>query len=800
MPRDTVIEQLKEIFKNEKNVEVSKITKLGVGGVQKTTYTIKNVCEIPVENNEKLQEIIKNYEIEFENCRHSGDLTINDFKNLSFKNCKIEMFDCRKSNSNIKENLSFKNCVFYSNYYNIDFNPTSYKNVSFERCIFKSKIQMRKAEFENFNLQDCVIGGEFGAEKSIFKGIANFKKTKFGVRANPQKTVDLSEVIFYDNAYFDECKFNHFTTFHSATFKKTASFYEANFNVFPNFSPGDFQGILNFNNIRYGDKSIYKFSNFDTVKNNIENAYRGDDFLKNAINFRDSFRGIKHKLLENGNSIDALNYGKMELYCREIELVYSMNKDENLRSDFNKNLYSFKIFDLFNPKIATIIIAIISLISFFAMWCCFKISFKNSLAFVLILGILLYGIYYGVILLLSLIQNIKIFPTILKLKLPDFTQWFEYASLYLYRNTSDHHTNLNKIFHFTLLMIAGYGVSLYFTGLIHNFVLDYALYTILSLLLILVILIICSFFYKNINVMSGYAIMFLLLIFMFISLISPHNYATFGVLFYVVMLFVLYGWFISKNAYAVFFVKIFTYIGVCFVLFSNPTLIKPILNIFDKENLENRNLSKKLNQLDYTTIANLAKLSFKDYENETDIKFDATNITNQKKLILENKFVLEEILGFLFASNSKEILDEILKSLGEPKKLEQILQNNKNRVAALNLIFTANKQYVRKSYDMEIVDDVRIEFKMADKAEIKKEIDMLVDIFTKHKDDFEKLKWIIDDRDIYYDIYKTIKLDKITDETHKSTYILYMIVMILCLYSLTKQLEKILRFEVKQMW
>ena len=604
-------------------------------------------------NNENLQKIFEKHEIKFENC-HFRHLVINDFKNLSFKNCKIEMFDCKKSDSNIKENISFEDCLFYSNDYNIDFDSANYKNVSFERCIFKSKIQMRKAEFENFNLQDCVIGGEFGAEKSIFKGIANFKKTKFGVRANPQKTVDLSEVIFYDNAYFDECKFNHFTTFHSTTFKKTASFYEANFNVFPNFSPGDFQGILNFNNIRYGDKSIYKFSDFDTVKNNIENAYRDDDFLKNAINFRDSFRGIKHKLLENGNSIDALNYGKMELYCREIELVYSMNKDENLRSDFNKNLYSFKIFNLFNPKIATIIIAIISLISFFAMHCCFKISLKNTLAFVLILGILLYVIYYGVILLLSLIQNIKIFSIIPKLKLPNFTQWFEYAGLYLYRNTSDHHTNLNKIFHFTLLMIAGYGASLFITGFIHNFVLSHALYTILNLLLILAILIICSFFYKNINDMSGYAIVFLILIFMFFSLFLPlYNYVLFVVLLYVIMLFILYNWFISKNPYALFFIKIFTYIGVCVVLFSSPQLINPTLNIFDKENLENRNLSKKLNQLNYATIANLTKLSFKDYENESNTKFDATNIINQKKLILENKFVLEEVLGFLFASNSK---------------------------------------------------------------------------------------------------------------------------------------------------
>ncbi|MBP3225021.1 MAG: hypothetical protein J6M14_06915 [Campylobacter sp.] len=106
------------------------------------------------------------------------------------------------------------------------------------------------------------------------------------------------------------------------------------------------------------------------------------------------------------------------------------------------------------------------------------------------------------------------------------------------------------------------------------------------------------------------------------------------------------------------------------------------------------------------------------------------------------------------------------------------------------MIFTANKQYQRNDYDMELADDFRTEFRLSDTTEIKKEIDMLVDTFIKHKNDFDKLKPIIDNRDIYYDIYKSIKLDIITEQTRKSTYILYIIIMILCLYSLTKTARK----------
>lgn len=201
---------------------------------------------------------------------------------------------------------------------------------------------------------------------SIFEGDADFSGCTFGTEADTTKTIDLSSITFNGNAKFDKSFFNHFTAFHTSSFEGTASFYGCCFNVIPNFSPADFKGILNINNVVWGEKN--KGFDFKNVKELVEKAYNSNDTMENVINLRSSFSGMKHKLIEQDNLLDAQNFHKAELYCKEIEL-----KKEKSRST---------------------------------------------------------------------------------------KEWVEWMLLLLYRKTSDHHTDLNKILHIMLMVIVSYGVMI----------------------------------------------------------------------------------------------------------------------------------------------------------------------------------------------------------------------------------------------------------------------------------------------------------------------------------------------------
>lgn len=199
---------------------------------------------------------------------------------------------------------------------------------------------------------------------SIFEEDVDFSGCAFGTEVDITKTIDLSSITFEKDAKFDESVFNHFVAFHTTSFKATASFYKCKFNTIPNFSPADFNGILNINNVIWGKKN--KGFEYDNVEKLVEKAYNSNDTMENVINLRSSFSGMKHKLIEQDNLLDAQNFHKAELYCKEIELK--------------------------------------------------------------------------------------------KVKSRSTKEWVEWALLLLYRKTSDHHTDLNRILHIMLMVIVSYGV------------------------------------------------------------------------------------------------------------------------------------------------------------------------------------------------------------------------------------------------------------------------------------------------------------------------------------------------------
>lgn len=146
---------------------------------------------------------------------------------------------------------------------------------------------------------------------------ASFSQVKF------EKSVDFSLSTFVENADFQK-----------ARFLESASFYGVKFENTPNFAQSSFQKELNLINTNLS-------FDYKNVKAKILQTYNSDNQDKKPLNFiindfRDSFRIFKNTLSKEGNLLDASNYHRVELYCKEIELDSKLKDSWNWRDWIDK--------------------------------------------------------------------------------------------------------------------------------------------------------------------------------------------------------------------------------------------------------------------------------------------------------------------------------------------------------------------------------------------------------------------------------------------------------------------------------
>lgn len=226
------------------------------------------------EIDEYMDEIKNIGEMNFDQC-HFKEINTHQcrFKKLRFTNCTFE------------KSVIFDSCIF--------------EEIVFENCIFKNFVSITESCFKRvskfyakFEGQTSFSGCTFG-EKDNYKSVTLFNQSTF------------KQVVFFTNARF---------------YGEIASFYKVVFEKIPNFTQAIFQANLNLIN------SSLNFD-YDTTHQIIkdESNHRRDSFLfpqttQNANDFRDSFRIFKNTLSKEGNLLDASNYHRVELYCKEIEL------------------------------------------------------------------------------------------------------------------------------------------------------------------------------------------------------------------------------------------------------------------------------------------------------------------------------------------------------------------------------------------------------------------------------------------------------------------------------------------------
>lgn len=200
--------------------------------------------------------------------------------------------------------LIFNHCIFD---YKIDKKTPieQIKKLSFLNCNFKKEVYL--------NFQECL--DSFQMDNCVFEDRVTIKGK------------------FNDNVYFNNSIFKNYADFHECEFEKTANFYGVRFNKTPNFSQAIFRGNLNAVNANlnftFDDLQERIKQEYEDFNKNIENKKSLDKF---ANDFRDSFRTFKNALIKDNNLLDASNFHKYELYCKEIELKQNWDKrGENVK-------------------------------------------------------------------------------------------------------------------------------------------------------------------------------------------------------------------------------------------------------------------------------------------------------------------------------------------------------------------------------------------------------------------------------------------------------------------------------------
>ncbi|EAJ1253826.1 hypothetical protein A0Y59_01260 [Campylobacter lari] len=245
------------------------------------------------EFNIRSMELINFFEIEAKNICFNFYLDCIEISNENIYRFDFKLFQLYK--------LSFVNCVFNCSVFNSkDIILDIQNNIFIHKCIFKKDVDINDVTFrKRLDITFCVFEAKCRFNMNIFFEFCNFKDNLF------------------NNAQFEKNQFLN-----------DIMFYNSDFNMF-NFSQSIFKGSLNVVNTNLNftfddlqEKIKQECENFNKYKN----EQNEKSLNKFANDFRDSFRVFKNVLIKDNNLLEASNFHKYELYCKEIELNSKKSK------------------------------------------------------------------------------------------------------------------------------------------------------------------------------------------------------------------------------------------------------------------------------------------------------------------------------------------------------------------------------------------------------------------------------------------------------------------------------------------
>ncbi|CBG39330.1 pentapeptide repeat-containing protein [Helicobacter mustelae] len=243
--------------------------------------------------------------------------------------------------SSFKKDLSFKACKITKDQ-SLTF---SYSHFEGEVFVLGNQLEQLKIESSSFDKNvyfglDSSINPEegFGYSKfnqSFILKHATFVKKAYFERCNFRFCV-IDGCKFQDDTFFDYSSFDEITIL-KTFFDQRTSFYYATFQQPPLFTNCVFKHLtmtgskLGLNSSEFIEKvrssaislcTLHNDNGSETISRP-NNTKEIDDFIKD---YRDGFCAVKNGFIKNNNTLDASNYHRVELYCKEIELDFQKPK------------------------------------------------------------------------------------------------------------------------------------------------------------------------------------------------------------------------------------------------------------------------------------------------------------------------------------------------------------------------------------------------------------------------------------------------------------------------------------------
>ncbi|EAJ6226201.1 hypothetical protein A0X89_04840 [Campylobacter coli] len=210
------------------------------------------------------------------------------------------------------------------------------KNIFLDDSTFKGEIKLSINGFldmQNINFKNITFGKLY-IPKEIFEKSVNFERCVFlqdiNFKDHTFNEIAFNTCTFKESAYFNNSNFTKGVDFHECEFEKTACFYGVKFDETPNFSQALFKSNINIINSNLN----FDFTNLDKKIRLLSSQGKGKYNYEIANDFRDSFRNFKSALIKDNNLLEASNFHKYELYCKELEL--KNKKDKTLKDRIDK--------------------------------------------------------------------------------------------------------------------------------------------------------------------------------------------------------------------------------------------------------------------------------------------------------------------------------------------------------------------------------------------------------------------------------------------------------------------------------
>ncbi|ELQ2280502.1 pentapeptide repeat-containing protein [Campylobacter jejuni] len=635
-------------------------------------------------------------------------------------------------NCNCLERLNFSHCEFESKVSLRFLKDNKYKEfhngIDFSNCIFKNEV-----DFSYF------VSGAPLPDNKYYNNAQNtlFKDCIF------ENKVDFHNSKITNNIYFNNAHFKDYVDFHECEFEKTVNFYGVIFEKAPNFSACYFKepkavnlinvdiDKLDFKSLEQYIKDKYQDESYKNETKGIQDEkeifkIQNEHQLRYAKNLKDSFRVIKDILITQNNTLEAQEWHKLELYAKEKELLFEV---ESCYKEKNK------------PFIAA------------------KSEDKNSI-----------NLTFSVLL------------------------------LWIYRVTSLHHTNLPRIINFASLNIVAFGglVCLitylsYHINKQSNFWL-FGVLILFALIIGIVSLLLKKQKLKNITLILCLFLAFLLALFLMqrIAFLSSFGDIIFALLFYcllVIVLIYLYPY-INLKSFISYCFNWLVYFFLVMIVVIKPQLINPFAGIFSSDKLYESQFEKSLNDLNVSAIMILTDISQDNFNFPSkDQNISFVELNSAKALIIANKEKLKEILSKVYndkyVSDYKKVLNELENNTSNVKNIiEEIDNKNNNSVISVQLNQILNFNF---SQEIDILYMIKSNFFISEKLSPEQ-----MAIFDQ-KDSQDKLKSVLallKFKSSFEGILKIINQDEITENTIKSTSVLYSIMLLLCIFSLQKTARK----------